>query len=126
MTPTSLRCRHLTRVARHNLFPLLQAMLDRYFELLPRVCGMPLDFLSFRRFLFAGLPSYGSSPLRPGFDRILQVRHWATFSNPVEQLHICLSTGYGTAQTLPESRTAAGSSSHLGVSAMGTWIIEGL
>ena len=50
-----------------------QAMLDRYFELLPRVCGMPLPYLSFRRMLFAGLPSYSNSPLRPQFDRILQV-----------------------------------------------------
>ena len=51
---------------------LLQAMLDRYFELLPHVCGMPLAYLNFRRMLFAGLPSYASSPLRPKFDRILQ------------------------------------------------------
>ena len=51
-----------------------QAMLDRYFELLPRVSGMPLHYLSFRRMLFAGLPSYAAAPLRPKFDRVLQVR----------------------------------------------------
>ncbi|KAK9789952.1 hypothetical protein WJX73_001292 [Symbiochloris irregularis] len=63
--------------------PSIESMLDRYFELLPRVCGMPLDFLSFKRFLFAGLPSYGSSPLRPGFDRVLQVGDASSSSSPI-------------------------------------------
>ena len=48
-------------------------MLDRYFELLPAYQGVDLDKLRFKRVLFAGLPCYADGPLKPGFDRILQV-----------------------------------------------------
>ena len=50
-----------------------QALLDRYFELLPQYQGVPLDALCFRCVLFGAFPTYTASPLRPQFDRILQV-----------------------------------------------------
>lgn len=50
-----------------------QALLDRYFELLPQYQGAPLEALRFRRVLFGAFPTYAASPLRPQFDRILQV-----------------------------------------------------
>jgi hypothetical protein len=50
-----------------------QALLDRYFELLPEYQGAPLDALAFRRVLFGAFPTFADSPLRPQFDRILQV-----------------------------------------------------
>jgi hypothetical protein len=52
---------------------MLQAMLERYFDQLPQYLGLPLSQLKFKRVLFAGLPCYESGPLRPQFDRILQV-----------------------------------------------------
>ena len=51
----------------------VQALLDRYFELLPQYQGVPLEALRFRRVLFGAFPTYAASPLRPQFDRILQV-----------------------------------------------------
>ena len=51
----------------------VQALLERYFELLPQYQGVPLDQLTFRRVLFAGFPCYADGPLRPAFPRIVQV-----------------------------------------------------
>ena len=50
-----------------------QELLRTYFTALPRYQGVPLSQLSFRRVLFGGFPSYPASPLKPAFDRVLQV-----------------------------------------------------
>lgn len=52
----------------------LQALLEKYFRLLPQYQGVPLSQLKFRRLLFGGFPCYQDSPLQPQFDRILQAR----------------------------------------------------
>ena len=41
--------------------------------MLPEYQGVPLAQLKFRRLLFGGFPCYQDAPLRPHFDRILQV-----------------------------------------------------
>ena len=51
-----------------------QALLERYFELLPQVCGCEAEALHWKRLLFAGQPCYRSAPTQPHFDRVLQVR----------------------------------------------------
>ena len=51
----------------------MQALLEKYFRLLPVYQGVPLAQLKFRRLLFGGFPCYQDAPLRPHFDRILQV-----------------------------------------------------
>jgi len=61
-----------------------QALLDRYFELLPEYQGAPLDALDFRRVLFGAFPTFADSPLRPQFDRILQVQHPKYTSIPLQ------------------------------------------
>ncbi len=58
-----------------------QEMLERYFELLPAYQGVGLDKLQFKRVLFAGLPCYANGPLKPGFDRILQVLRFHTWDS---------------------------------------------
>jgi lycopene cyclase CruP len=50
-----------------------QALLERYFELLPSYQGVPLADLKFKRVLFGGFPCYSAAPLQPQFDRIVQV-----------------------------------------------------
>ena len=52
----------------------MQAMLNRFFQLLPDYAGVPLSQLKFKRVLFAGLPCYQEAPLQPQFDRIIQVQ----------------------------------------------------
>jgi hypothetical protein len=51
----------------------VQALLEKYFRLLPQYQGVPLAQLKFRRLLFGGFPCYRDAPLRPQFDRVLQV-----------------------------------------------------
>ena len=51
----------------------VQALLERYFELLPQVCGCEAEDLQWKRMLFAGQPCYRSAPTQPQFDRVLQV-----------------------------------------------------
>ncbi|EIE26315.1 hypothetical protein COCSUDRAFT_11899 [Coccomyxa subellipsoidea C-169] len=63
--------------------PSLQALLDRYFELLPGYQGVPLSSLKFQRVLFGGFPCYSSSPLQPQFDRILQVGDASSSQSPL-------------------------------------------
>ncbi len=53
--------------------PSLQTLFDDYFELLPQYQQISLDQLQFQRALFGILPSYRQSPLKPAWDRILQV-----------------------------------------------------
>ena len=50
-----------------------QALLDTFFAALPGYGGMQLEALRFQRVLFGGFPCYRDGPLRPGFDRIIQV-----------------------------------------------------
>ena len=50
----------------------VQAMLERYFQLLPSYQGIPLERLKFKRILFAGLPCYQDGPMQTKFDRIVQ------------------------------------------------------
>lgn len=50
----------------------MQGLLDRYFELLPRYQSCSLTDLKIKRVLFGGFPCYSSSPLQPRFDRIIQ------------------------------------------------------
>ena len=58
----------------------VQALLERYLDLLPQVCGCNAEDLQWRRMLFAGQPCYRSAPTQPQFDRILQVSSVAGFS----------------------------------------------
>ena len=50
-----------------------QALLEKYFRLLPQYQGVPLERLNFRRVLFGGFPCYQDAPLKTQFDRVLQV-----------------------------------------------------
>ena len=58
----------------HFSNPCLQQLLEKYFQLLPQYQGVPLEQLKFHRVLFGGFPSYEDAPLKPHFDRVLQVR----------------------------------------------------
>ncbi|KAK9806132.1 hypothetical protein WJX72_002795 [[Myrmecia] bisecta] len=61
----------------------LEQLLDRYFELLPQYQGVPLSDLKFRRVLFGGFPCYEDSPLKPGFDRVVQVGDASASQSPL-------------------------------------------
>ncbi|BDA41128.1 hypothetical protein COCOBI_01-7830 [Coccomyxa sp. Obi] len=63
--------------------PSLQALLDRYFQLMPGYQGVPLSALKFQRVLFGGFPCYSNSPLQPQFDRILQVGDASASQSPL-------------------------------------------
>lgn len=53
--------------------PSLEALFDDYFELMPAYQQVELEQLEFRRALFGILPAYRQSPLKPTWNRILQV-----------------------------------------------------
>lgn len=50
-----------------------QALLQKYFALLPLYQGVPLETLKLKRVLFGAFPCYADAPLQPQFDRVLQV-----------------------------------------------------
>ena len=56
-------------------------MLEEYWELMPRYQGVKLEELEVQRVLFGFFPTFRDSPLKPGFDRVLQVPHSSTASD---------------------------------------------
>ncbi|RMZ52485.1 hypothetical protein APUTEX25_003628 [Auxenochlorella protothecoides] len=64
--------------------PSFEAMLDRYLDGIPAYQGVALEELRFKRLLLAAFPCYpDASPLKPGFDRILQVGDAAASQSPL-------------------------------------------
>lgn len=63
--------------------PSFEELLAKYFRLLPQYQGTPLSQLQLRRVLFGGFPSYAAAPLRPGFDRVLQVGDASACQSPI-------------------------------------------
>jgi hypothetical protein len=53
--------------------PTLEALLEDYWRLMPPYQGVKLEDIQVLRILFGFFPTYRQSPLRPSFDRLLQV-----------------------------------------------------
>lgn len=58
-------------------------MLADYWQLMPQYQGVDLDSLQVERILFGFFPTYRSSPLQPGFDRVLQVGDASGIQSPL-------------------------------------------
>lgn len=68
----------------HPSRPKFVDLLDMYLALLPRYQGVELSDLRFKRILLGGFPCYqANSPLKPAFDRILQVGDAAASQSPL-------------------------------------------
>ena len=81
----------------------MQALLERYFELLPQVCGCEAEGLHWKRLLFAGQPCYRSAPTQPQFDRVLQVQPEILHPDPSHAFVVLLQAspwGCGTIDRL--------------------------
>lgn len=63
--------------------PTLEQLLDEYFASLPRYQGVDPRALTWRRVLFGGFPCYARAPLRPGFDRVLQIGDASAVQSPL-------------------------------------------
>lgn len=63
--------------------PSLSNMLDKYWELLPQYQGKNIDDLTFQRILYGCFPTYRDSPLKPTFNRILQVGDASGVQSPL-------------------------------------------
>ena len=57
--------------------------MEDYCELLPRYQGKQVEDLQFLRFLYGFFPTYRTSPVRDGFDRILQVGDASGIQSPL-------------------------------------------
>ncbi|KAL4448357.1 hypothetical protein ABPG75_005576 [Micractinium tetrahymenae] len=63
--------------------PSLEAMLDEYWRLMPEYQGLQLEDLQVLRILFGWFPTFRDSPLRPAFDRVLQVGDASGIQSPL-------------------------------------------
>lgn len=63
--------------------PDFEKLLDAYFHLLPSYQGVPLSRLEFKRVLFGGFPCHSDGPLRPGFDRVMQIGDAGAAQSPL-------------------------------------------
>ncbi|KAL2250103.1 UNVERIFIED_CONTAM: hypothetical protein Sindi_2484000 [Sesamum indicum] len=73
--------------------PLLEELLEDYWDLMPKYQGVSLDDLDVLRVIYGIFPTYRDSPLPAAFDRVLQVFYLTSFrpqyimlitSNPTE------------------------------------------
>ncbi|KAG2488611.1 hypothetical protein HYH03_012928 [Edaphochlamys debaryana] len=63
--------------------PTFEQLLDDYFETLPQYQGIPLEQLQFKRVLFGGFPCYSNGPLKPAFDRVMQIGDASAAQSPL-------------------------------------------
>jgi len=63
--------------------PSLEAVFDEYWPLLEGYQAVRLRDISFKRALFGLFPTYRDSPLRPGWDRVLQVGDASGIQSPL-------------------------------------------
>ncbi|GAQ77784.1 Hypothetical protein KFL_000030600 [Klebsormidium nitens] len=63
--------------------PSLESLLEDYWQLMPKYQGVKLENLEFLRVLFGCFPTYRSSPLQPGFDRVLQIGDASGIQSPL-------------------------------------------
>ncbi|KAL4433254.1 hypothetical protein ABPG77_003302 [Micractinium sp. CCAP 211/92] len=63
--------------------PSLEALLEEYWQLMPQYQGVKLEDLQVLRILFGCFPTYRDSPLRPAFDRVLQVGDASGIQSPL-------------------------------------------
>lgn len=63
--------------------PSLEELLDDYWRIMPEYQGVTLDHLQPQRILFGFFPTYRNSPLKPGFDRVLQVGDASGIQSPL-------------------------------------------
>ncbi|KAI3426308.1 hypothetical protein D9Q98_008681 [Chlorella vulgaris] len=63
--------------------PSLESLLEDYWRLMPQYQGVALEDLQQLRILFGCFPTYRDSPLRPSFDRILQVGDASGIQSPL-------------------------------------------
>lgn len=63
--------------------PSLETMLEDYWELMPEYQGVKLEDLEVLRILFGFFPTYRASPLKPGWNRTLQIGDASGIQSPL-------------------------------------------
>ncbi|KAG2435517.1 hypothetical protein HYH02_011811 [Chlamydomonas schloesseri] len=61
----------------------LAAMMDDYWKLMPQYQGVRLEDITFKRVLFGFFPTFKDTPLRPAFDRIIQIGDASGLQSPL-------------------------------------------
>lgn len=67
----------------HPSRPSFPQLLDMYLKKLPQYQSVSPDSISPKRLLLGGFPCYKSSPLKPGFDRIIQIGDASATQSPL-------------------------------------------
>lgn len=57
--------------------------MEEYWKLMPQYQGVVLEQLQPLRILFGWFPTYRGSPLRPAFDRVMQVGDASGIQSPL-------------------------------------------
>ncbi|CAK9316201.1 unnamed protein product [Citrullus colocynthis] len=63
--------------------PILEELLDEYWDLMPKYQGVSLDDLKILRIIYGIFPTYRDSPLPAAFDRVLQFGDASGIQSPV-------------------------------------------
>ncbi|GMH43080.1 hypothetical protein BSKO_11002 [Bryopsis sp. KO-2023] len=63
--------------------PTLEDMFADYWKLMPKYQGVDLSSLTFKRPMFGVFPTFKDSPIRPGFNRVLQIGDASGLQSPL-------------------------------------------
>ncbi|GIL49896.1 hypothetical protein Vafri_6207 [Volvox africanus] len=81
--PTDRTTYMFTYLTADSYRPPLAAMLEDYWRLMPQYQGVELEDITFKRVLFGFFPTFKDTPLRPTFDRVIQVGDASGLQSPL-------------------------------------------
>ncbi|GIL77743.1 hypothetical protein Vretimale_6651 [Volvox reticuliferus] len=81
--PTDRTTYMFTYLTADSYRPPLAAMLEDYWRLMPQYQGVQLEDVTFKRVLFGFFPTFKDTPLRPSFDRVIQVGDASGLQSPL-------------------------------------------
>ncbi|GLC38248.1 hypothetical protein PLESTB_000941300 [Pleodorina starrii] len=81
--PTDRTTYLFTYLTADSYRPSLAAMLDDYWNLMPQYQGVRLEDITFKRLLFGFFPTFKDTPLRPAFDRVIQIGDASGLQSPL-------------------------------------------
>ncbi|EFJ53125.1 hypothetical protein VOLCADRAFT_54927, partial [Volvox carteri f. nagariensis] len=81
--PTDRTTYMFTYLTADDYRPPLAAMMEDYWRLMPQYQGVRLEDITFKRVLFGMFPTFKDTPLRPAYDRVIQIGDASGLQSPL-------------------------------------------
>ncbi|KXZ52262.1 hypothetical protein GPECTOR_10g893 [Gonium pectorale] len=81
--PTDRTTYMFTYLTAESYRPSMAAMMEDYWRLMPQYQGVRLEDITFKRVLFGFFPTFKNTPLKPTFDRVIQIGDASGLQSPL-------------------------------------------